>query len=244
MQELLLLLGYLKSEAAVYTALLELGSSQAGTIAKTAKLNRVSVYKALDKLIAQGLVSYTKRNNRKTFKAADISKIKLLVKEKKDQLTTFEKNIPNIIAEYTKKEEVQTEIYEGIQGVKAMSETFLQEGKKGDIWYVMGTPKKAEVLGGYYKDLNERAYKKRRKLFIIYNADAAGLFNIRKKQKGTSVRLMPKHCKTPAEIDVFGDNVAIVLFSPVVLAFTIKNKEVADSFKQYFQFVWNESKKA
>src|SRR3989338_1924252 len=100
MQELLLLLGYLKSEAAVYTALLELGSSQAGTIAKTAKLNRVSVYKALDKLIAQGLVSYTKRNNRKTFKAADISKIKLLVKEKKDQLTTFEKNIPNIIPSY------------------------------------------------------------------------------------------------------------------------------------------------
>ena len=244
MQEILQQIGYLKSEASVYAALLELGQSTAGIIAKKSNLNRVSVYKALDKLIKDGLASYTIQANRKTFKAANPAKIKDILEERKNQILDFEKQIPSIIQQYKdKKEKVQSDIYEGIKGLKTLAERFLKESKPNDEWLVLGAPKKAEILGGYYQDLNERRAKKDVMLKIVYNKDAKSLYETRKKQPLTEVRIMQENLITPSSIEVLGDKVAIILYSPTIICFSIENQKVADSFKQYFDLIWKNSKK-
>jgi len=243
MQEILQQLGYLKSESLVYTTLLNLGQSPAGIIAKKSNLNRVSVYKAMEKLVKNGLVSYTIQANKKTFKAANPNKIKEILEEKKKQILDFEKQIPSMIAKYQdKKEQIQSDIYEGIKGLKTITEKELDEAKKGDEWLVLGTPKMAENLGGYYKDLNVRAAKKGLKLKIIYNQNADSLYNVRKTQPHTQVRIMQDNFITPAQIEIIGDNIVIALFFPQIIAFHIKSKEVAASFKQYFNLIWKHSK--
>ena len=55
---------------------------------------------------------------------------------------------------------------------------------------------------------------------------------------------MHKNLITPTSIEVLGDKVAIVVYSPIIIAFSLESKEVADSFKKYFYLIWKNSKKA
>jgi len=241
MQEILEQLGYTKSQSAVYTALLE-GTASAGILAKKTDLDRVSVYKALNKLLKQGLVSYIIQSNKKTFKAAHPDIIKDQIQQKKKQLAEFEKKMPSIIEKIKSNEEVQSEIYQGIKGLKTLTEKFLKQLNKGDEWLVLGAPRKAENLGGFYKDLNKRSAKKGVKLKIVYNKDANSLYQVRKDQALAQVRIMPENYITPAEIEIAKNSVAIILFSPTIIAFHIESKEIADSFRKYFQLIWQNSK--
>ncbi len=239
MQEILQSIGYLKSEALVYSALLKLGQSSAGNIAKATCLNRVSVYKAIERLINDGLVSYTIHANRRSFRAANPDKIRAILQEKKKQILDFEAQIPSIIEKYKEKEDkIHSEIYEGIKGLKTLTENMLSQSRPNDEWLVLGAPKKAEILGGYYQDLNDRRAKKKIKLKIVYNKDAKLLYDVRKKQPLTEVRIMHQNLVTPCSIELLNNSVAIILYFPTIICFSIVNKEVADSFRQYFKVIW------
>ncbi|MBM3234358.1 hypothetical protein FJZ19_04680 [Candidatus Pacearchaeota archaeon] len=232
-------MGYLESEELVYVALLQLGKSSAGEIAKKTKLNRVSVYKALDNLVQEGLVSYIIEANKRIFKAVNPTKIREIINIKKLQLNEFEKQIPSLMKLfYEKKEKAQLNIYEGIKGAKTIWEQLLEESKEKDEWLILGAPKSAEILGGYFKDFNNRRVKKKVSMRIIYNKNATELIKIRKKQALTKIKTMPSEYITPASLEVLNDNTLLVIYEPQIIVFYIKNKQVANSFRQYFNLMW------
>jgi len=237
-------IGYLKSEDLVYIELLQLGKSSAGEIAKKTKLNRVSVYKALDKLIQDGLASYVIEANKRIFKPASPMKIREIINLKKLQLNESEKQIPNLIHLFKeKKEKIQIEVYEGIKGAKTIWEELLEKSKKGDDWLILGAPKSAEILGGYFKDFNKRRAKKQVKMKIIYNKNAIELIKIRKKQPLTEVRIMPKEYITPASIEILNNYSLLVIYEPQIIVFFMRSKEIANSFRNYFELLWKIAKK-
>ena len=49
---------------------------------------------------------------------------------------------------------------------------------------------------------------------------------------------MKQNIITPTWIEIFKESVAIVIISDNPLTFVIKNKEIVDSFKTYFNIVW------
>lgn len=65
-----------------------------------------------------------------------------------------------------------------------------------------------------------------------------GYFKELKKQKFTQIKFLPKETEQPQTIWVFGDNVAIILVSDEPVVFLISNKEISNSFKDYFNFMW------
>jgi sugar-specific transcriptional regulator TrmB len=232
-------LGLLGSEARVYLELLKLGQSSAGIIAKETRLNRGSVYKGINSLLKLGLISYVIRANRKEFKASNPKTINKLIEEKQKNLSDLQKEIPSLLHLHeTTKKKVVTNIYEGIKGAKAIWEILLDECKAGDEWLILGAPKSAELLGGFFKDFNKRRAKKRVKLNIIYNKNAKKLIEVRKKQPLTTVRVMPPEAITPASIEVVNDNALLVIYEPELIVFHIKSKEVSDSFRNYFRLLW------
>lgn len=237
-------LDLLQSEIKVYLALLELGSSSAGKIAKESKLNRGSVYKAVQILINRGLVSYVIKSNKKEYKASDPIVIKKLIKDKEEELKKLKRQLPSLAELYKKtKKKVETNIYEGINGAKTIWEELLKECKENDEWLILGAPKSAEILGGYFKDFNKRRAKRKVRMKIIYNKDATELIKIRKKQPLTRVKVMPKEYITPASLEVVNDKTLIVLYEPQIIVFSINSKEVANSFRQYFNLLWKTAKK-
>lgn len=232
-------LGLLQSEAKVYLALLKLGASLSGKIAKETQLNRVSVYKALDNLSKKGLVSYVIKENIKYFEATDPKVIDDLIQKRKEQLEKISKQVPTLESLYkSTKKKVESNIYEGVKGTKAVWENWLKELKKGDEWIILGAPKSAELLGGYFEDFNKRRAKKGIRMKIIYNKDAKQLINVRKKQPLTEVKVMPKEYITPASIEIIKDKVAIVLYEPEKILFVLHSNEIKKSFEHYFNMLW------
>ncbi len=244
MQQILQGLEYSKSEAAVYVALLAHGPTSVGIIAKEAKISRIAVYDALKKLTHNGLVSYTLQIKKRVFRASHPSKIKALLEEKKKRITQDIETIPEMISLFqTAQHETSVSVYQGIEGLKVLFGECLSELKKGDEWLVLGVPQKAELLGGFFKDFNERRGNKKIKLKILFNKKATELIKIRKRQSFSEVRIMPEDYSTPASLDIVLDRVIITLYSTPFVCFSLVNKEVAHSFRQYFSLIWNKSRK-
>ena len=236
-------LGLLDSECKVYLALIRLGQNSAGKIARETKLNRVSVYKALQMLIDKGLVSYVIKANIKHYEATNPNIINKLIEEKENELNKLKSQLPSLYELFkSTKKKVESNIYEGVKGVKALWENWLKELDKGDEWLILGAPKSAEIFGGYFKEFNKRRAKKGVHMRLIYNEDAKELIEVRKKQPLTKIKVMPKEYITPASIEIIKDKVSVVLYEPEIILFVINSTEVAHSFKQYFELLWEIAK--
>ncbi|MFH1316941.1 MAG: hypothetical protein ABII01_05475 [Candidatus Woesearchaeota archaeon] len=59
---------------------------------------------------------------------------------------------------------------------------------------------------------------------------------------GCDARYMPLAIETPAWFLIWNDSVALVLQSGGVMVIEIRNKDIAKSFKEYFDTFWKLSK--
>lgn len=64
-------IGLTEKEAKVYLACLELGPQPVSEIAKKARINRVTAYDILEKLLKKGLVNFVTKEKIKFFNATD-----------------------------------------------------------------------------------------------------------------------------------------------------------------------------
>jgi len=90
-------LGLTKGESAVYLALLELGESTAGVIAKKAGVSSSKVYEILERLMAKGLAGRVSKSGRMLFSASDPKALERMVAEKKKELDEQEKALISML---------------------------------------------------------------------------------------------------------------------------------------------------
>jgi len=241
-------LGFTEGEEKAYVALLKLGSSTTGPIAKEAEISRSKLYEVLEKLTRKGVVSHFKKNNVSRFVAAPPHRIVDYIKEKEQALSVqrvaFEKKIP-LLQGFVDQKDVskEAEVYEGMEGIKNVRETALKNMKPGQIMYYFGNPASGhEYMLGYWDDWNDRRIQKKISAMIIYNQDAKGFGQRRKKLAYTKVKYLPKEGNTHAWIEIYGDIIAIVIRYKTPMSIVINNKYVAESFKTYFDIMWAVSK--
>jgi hypothetical protein len=118
-------------------------------------------------------------------------------------------------------------------------EMILKEKKE---WFTMGSTGKGPVVLPYY--LEQFAKKRvrlgiKRKVLLTDTKEGRAYHKILKKQGLVQIKFLPKEIQQPQTIWIFDDKVAIVLVSvecPVV--FLIDNKEIAHSYKEYFNLLW------
>ena len=241
MQETLEKIGLTKNEAKVYLALVKTGDSLASTIAKIANLHRRPVYDSLDKLIEKGLVSYNIKSGKKYFQAQNPEKILSILKDKENEINQI---LPELTSLFKKiKPEVASEIYEGKEGLKTVMELILKENKD---WLSIGSTGKGPSVIPYFL---EHWHKKRIKQKIQFKTLIADTQEGRERTKKFSkiglakVKFLPKKIKHPQTIWIFGNKVAIILVSMEHLTiFLIDNKEIANSFRDYFNYMWTSRK--
>lgn len=75
---------------------------------------------------------------------------------------------------------------------------------------------------------------------IIYNESARGTFKYEQESPITENRFLAQ--ETPATINVYKDVTFIALWIRNPIAFRVRNEKVADSFKNYFKFMWKLAK--
>ena len=248
MTEYLSNFGFTQGEEKVYFALLKLGTTTSGKIAKEAKVSRSKLYEILEKLSRKGFVSHFKRNNISNFHASDPRNLLTYIEKKEEVLrekkNSFKKQLPylqSLINDTQLKKEA--EVFEGIKGIKTVRETFLKKMRQGDTIDYFGNPDSGHKnMLGYWDDFNKRRVARKIKSRTIYNQDAFLYGERRKRLKFTEVKYLPKKGNTHAWIEIYGDSVAIVLKHKTPMSVVINDKFVAESFKTYFKILWDVSK--
>lgn len=69
------------------------------------------------------------------------------------------------------------------------------------------------------------------------------LGNIEEQTKHSRFEIKYLENTTPAEINIWADNVMIVILRKTPTVVLITDKKVADSFRQYFDIMWKIAKK-
>jgi sugar-specific transcriptional regulator TrmB len=229
--------GLTHNEALIYKALLELGPSLAGQISRKTGLHRRTVYDVTEMLIKKGLIGYILKNNRKLFEASSPERFLDILKEKQNSINEF---LPEMMSLYGKTQEKQeTNFYKGRLGLKTVLEDQLQQGTK-EILILGASPLAYEILEFYFKWFDKKRKARKIKSRIIFNKDAKAK---KIKVPYSEIKYLPQKYSSPLAVNVYRDKVAIILWSKDnPIAIVIKNKEISEGYKKYFELMWRFAK--
>jgi len=241
-------LGLSPNEAKIYESLIETGESGISDIAVNAKIHRRNAYDAIKRLIDKGLAFeiFSAAENR--YNAVDPDKLMELLAEKQ---TGLEKILPGLKKKFTRRlAPEEAYIYRGMEGQKniwrdilRVAEDSFVVGAKGG-WF---EPKLEANRQAFFKEA-KRKNLKFHQLFDyeikIQNPDFAKTW-----PGNLQYRFLPKKYSTNSIFQVFGDYVitytGLELFkmSNSIVFFILHSKDLAESYRKWFWYMWEEAKK-
>mgnify|MGYP001559416004 CR=1 FL=1 len=239
--EKLQLIGLSERESRVYIELLGLGSTTTSRLIRKTGIASSKIYDVLEKLIQKGLVTFIIKNNKRNFQATNPEKLINLIKEKEEIIAEI---LPSLKEKFVKtKEEVRAEIYKGKEGWKSIFEDILRE--KNDVLFIGFGFKARESLPYYMNHFYEKLQNNNQKLkiLLVYNNETIKLKKVFGIHKNIKVRFLPEKITNLMSIYVYSDKVVIIPItssietSPELVL--IRSKESADSYRQYFEWLWD-----
>lgn len=236
--EVLESVGLHKNEILIYIDLIKVGSSSAHDIATRTKIHRPNVYDTLEKLSKKGIVTQSIENNKKIFYPVPPKSLMSYLKQR-------EYDLQNIIPEMEKihskpKEERRVTMSEGIRAIRNILDSFLETNEP---IYVYGIPKTAiEDLGGFIEDFHKRRVEKKILMKHIYNKNAYKRIKELNSLEHTEARYLPSLYDTTITTNICGNKVVLIFWEDPICAIIIENQSIANSYKRYFDIIWEEAK--
>jgi sugar-specific transcriptional regulator TrmB len=217
-------------EALVYYTLIQYGSSPAHLVAKRVSLDRTVAYHVLKNLERKGLVSYTLKQHKRVYQVTSPDNLLSHVRE---QTAFIEALIPAIRkVEKVKSSPHEISIYEGRDGLRTYlldilnAPSFVAYGSTGKIY---------EIFKYELPHLLEMASKKRLRGKVVAHSSF-------KNHAMSKIPLVEYRYLTTVESQatttVYKDKVAITMHAPTPVVIVIRNKVLAQSYRNYFHFLW------
>jgi predicted transcriptional regulator len=249
-------LGLTDKEAKVYLASLEIGTNPVSEIGKKSKINRVTTYDILEKLIKKGLVNYIVRRNIKYFSATDPELIATEYKRRAEELYVALPELKKLHGE-TSVHKVQ--YFEGLEGIKRVYEDSLKsinpdkESENGEAAAAGGRFESTILNFANAKEIRsiwptyENDYTKKRieKGIVLKNIapdeEFGRIIQAQDKDNFSETRLIPKEkFSFTNEIIIYNNKVAIIsLAAADPLAILIENRDIAQSQRTIFNLIWD-----
>lgn len=243
----LIQIGFSKNQATVYEALISLGQCKASGIIKRTGLHRNIVYEALDHLVQQKLAFKTTKGGVALFQLSDADSI---ITSAEKQLRTAQE-ISEEINTLRQKSSHEIKMYEGMSGLdtyishiyRNLSDESLSPTEKEFL--VLGTDPKSN------KDLFDSFWQKKNKERAKLGIPSRILFEESSKQYAEEAnqidqleaKLLPPSISDPTIAYIWKDTVAFVLYELEPFIVSIENKRLADSFRDYFNNLWEQDTK-
>ena len=132
-------------------------------------------------------------------------------------------------------EKEETNFYKGKEGLKTIFEDQLNSK---EILILGASPKAYEILQFYFKWYDKARKQKKISVRIIATDKRIKKTNI----PLAEIRYLPEKYSNPVSVNIYNDKTAIVLWAKEPMAISIKNKEIADAYKTYFELMWKIAK--
>ncbi|MBU1975357.1 MAG: BlaI/MecI/CopY family transcriptional regulator [Nanoarchaeota archaeon] len=223
--------GLTGNEAKVYYALLQRDPSSANEVAKKISMDRSLTYTVLNNLIEKGFVSYVIKGKKKYFQATP-PEIFLTSLKKQEFIVT---NLVTTLNKIKKVPESDHEIrvYEGKEG----SRTFMRLlSKQKDVCTFGATGRTYDLLyesPTIVKDFEKKGFTAR----IITNPK----YKTHPMTKIKNAKIKYLRINSDATTTIFGDYVGIHILTQKPVIILIRNKEIARSYKNHFEVLWEAS---
>ena len=240
--------GLTEGESKVYLALLEIGSSTTGPITEKSGVAKSIIHQLLEKLIQKGLVSYIIKEKTRYYQASDPQKILEYIEENEKKLQENKRKVenllPSLLSKQNSSDKQTATIYEGFKGMITVHEHTYQKLQKGEGFFYLGIqPEQPEHFHAYWQRDHLRREKAGIYCKLLFHQDTdPKILKNRNSYKLCDSRYMPMNINTPAWIMGYKDVTVIGFPSSNPITLEIINKEIADSFKAYFEEFWKQSK--
>ncbi|VVB68159.1 HTH-type sugar sensing transcriptional regulator TrmBL1 [Candidatus Norongarragalina meridionalis] len=226
--------GLSRNEAKVYLALVKIGSSKAGRVSKEAAIDRTSTYNSLKGLMEKGLASYVTIGKVKWFQAAHPRNIREYLEGKLEEVTEI---MPELEREYSAaKLQNNVRLYKGTKGVKTVLKMVLDARKESRVF-------------GSENQLDERMpefaakFKAQAAKRGIRTRSIVRKGRIVEKERLRDVRFITLESESPVVTNIFGNKIAIIVWTETPEAILIDNADAAEAYRGYFDFMWNRTEK-
>jgi sugar-specific transcriptional regulator TrmB len=225
-------LGFSPNEIKVYLTLNDHGSTKAGRIAKLAGIDRSSCYNSLQSLTQKGLVSYVLIGKVKWFQATGPKRLMDFVNQQKESVSEI---LPELQARHkAKKIEGQVRMFKGVKGIKTI---FLDIARTGKTNFSFGSEGQLSKRMPEFASQFRRHLKENRVKVKMLTREREG------RDFANSEYRSLKVSKSPAVTNIYGNKIAIVIWTDEPEGIIIENESAAKAYKSYFDAMWKVSKK-
>lgn len=235
-------LGFSRNEAKIYLALLDLGSATATKISDKSRIHRTTVYDCLERLVKKGLASYIMKEDKKCFKAANPENLFGIIREKEELLKSV---IPELkLSKRLAPEKLKASVYEGVNGIKAITEDVLATMKEGERVITFGNPKDTHIkMKSFVNIYHKRRIAKKVTQIHIYNEDAKERIAHLKKLPYTDAGFLPKKYDSPAATTIYNNKVAFFIWSEKPFGILVESEKMASAYRKYAELLWEMAEK-
>lgn len=241
MDKILSELNLTNSEIKVYKFLLNYGKSSVGDISKKTEIHRRNVYDCLDRLIKKGFVSYIEENKVKIYSITNPRSIMQKLEDKKNE---FENLLPDLLNKFNSTHsKSETLFFSGKEGLKQIFEDQINIGE--EILISASNIQINEILKFYFEQFDIKRKEKKIKVKIIFDSKILKNKEIKNeiaKIPFVKIKYIDNFNSTQMSEYIYGNNVAIVVWSENPIAILIRQKEIADANKEKFELIWNLNK--
>ena len=232
LKEFMQTIGFGKTEAEVYTALIRLGEATVLEISRNTKLHRPNIYDVLDKLIQEGLVSKVDKP-KNIFRVRNPRLVLDYLKRKEISLGDMLKEIDG---KYNQKNYSIVGSYQGIFAARQVFFSLLENNKP---IYVYGIPKSAHnLLGPIMQEFHRERIKRKILMKCIHNFDDRAEINYLNKKRFTEARAFPKEYNSTVSTNICGDKVIFISWNDNIYIIEIQNNEISKAQEKYFETLW------
>ncbi len=233
-------IGLTDYESKIYLALLTHGQISAYELAEKTGLYRQVTYDSLKRLEEKGFVNSVQEGKTKLFKATNPELILEILNEKTEN---YKQILPKLV-EINKSSQnpLSVETYKGKNVVRISLRDIINTLKDSKDKTVLCTAideylpldKYDLIVTQYERDLLHYNIKEK----VIIKEKTKGIF-----KKGTSkYKKIPEKFFNENPIQIYGDNVQIIIFGNPDYLIIIRNKNVAEAYKKQFELMWSIAK--
>jgi sugar-specific transcriptional regulator TrmB len=237
-KEVLTSLGLNEMEAEMYEALLPLGDVPMATVIRVTKRHPQVVYRLVNRLVSMGLALTEVRRHRTYVHAEDP---RVLVNTQADRLRALKEVLPELKAMQHAPKEATVRIARGDEAVKNLRDRAFHELPSGETYYILGASGNRfyEIMGSFFAVIEKvRIKRKVHKKMLAFESQRKLLDKNENLRTYVELRYLPEAFPAPTSTNIFGNTVAILIWSQEPIVITIESEEIAESYKHFFQSLW------
>ncbi len=239
-------IGLAPNEALTYAALLELGLTTTGPIAKQTGLHSQLVYQALDNLMAKRLTSYISKRNRKYFQASIPEELMNGIRQKEESARALIPELKKL--QKREKDPLQVKIMYGQEGFIAnLRDVVESAGRHDKIMRIIGGAAAKDfyrVVGAWYQNyVNLLTREKVAKWQISPDSTSTEFKEKFAREANTILKIMPPDFSSITQTRITPELATIEIYGEETIVIQIWNKSAAAGYRTYFDFLWKQGKR-